>query len=189
MIRHSTPSDVPTIHEIINDAAIAYKGLIPEDRWHEPYMPLRELEEEIAAGVDFWVYEGENGDLFGVMGIQPVKDVSLIRHAYVKTGRRRGGIGTVLLKELMQKASTPVLIGTWKAAVWAITFYEKNAKSVMAITSIAWSHMIFSTVNGYTRKALNVRKIRFFTLLFPKSVASFRTFHGLFLFVFWATLP
>jgi len=126
MIRRSTSEEVPAIYEIINDAAAAYKGVIPADRWHEPYMPLSVLKAEIAAGVTFWVYEDENGEVLGVMGIQPVKDVCLIRHAYVRTTQRRGGIGTRLLKELMQKTSTPILIGTWKAAAWAIAFYEKN---------------------------------------------------------------
>jgi N-acetylglutamate synthase-like GNAT family acetyltransferase len=95
-------------------------------------MPLRELESEIAAGVDFWVYEDEAGEVLGVMGIQPVKDVNLIRHAYVKTRLRRGGVGTALLRELMQKASTPILIGTWKAATWAIAFYQKNGFSLVS---------------------------------------------------------
>ena len=92
MIRPCTDSDVPNILAIVNDAAQAYKGVIPPDRWHEPYMPLAELKEEIAAGVKFWGCE-EDGQLIGVMGMQPVKDVTLIRHAYVRTGMRNRGIG------------------------------------------------------------------------------------------------
>jgi N-acetylglutamate synthase-like GNAT family acetyltransferase len=126
MIRQCTQNDIPAIYEIINDAAQAYKGVIPVDRWHEPYMPLDELEREIASSVDFWVYENDQKEIFGVMGIQPVKDVTLIRHAYVKTKERRKGIGAELLSALMNKAATGVLIGTWRDATWALAFYEKN---------------------------------------------------------------
>jgi GNAT superfamily N-acetyltransferase len=126
MIRQCTPSDILEIYHIINDSAKAYKGVIPVDRWHEPYMPVDELRREIAGGVDFWAYIDEQGKMAGVMGIQPVKDVTLIRHAYVKTERRRKGIGAKILAELMKKATTEVLIGTWRDAAWAIAFYEKN---------------------------------------------------------------
>jgi GNAT superfamily N-acetyltransferase len=118
-------SDLPAIFEIINDAAQAYKGVIPADRWHEPYMPMAELESEIAKGVRFYGYTLE-GRLTGVMGIQDVKDVTLIRHAYVRTQSRRHGIGQALLEHLNALTPRPVLIGTWKAATWAIRFYEKN---------------------------------------------------------------
>ena len=118
-------SDLPAIFDIINDAAQAYKGVIPADRWHEPYMPIAELESEIAKGVRFYGYTLE-GRLVGVMGIQDVKDVTLIRHAYVRTPSRRHGIGQALLEHLNRLTPRPVLIGTWKAATWAIRFYEKN---------------------------------------------------------------
>lgn len=118
-------SDLPALFEIINDAAQAYKGAIPADRWHEPYMPMAELESEIAKGVRFYGYTLE-GRLIGVMGIQDVKDVTLIRHAYVRTQSRRHGIGQALLEHLNGLSPRPVLIGTWKAATWAIHFYEKN---------------------------------------------------------------
>ena len=118
-------SDLPALFEIINDAAQAYKGAIPADRWHEPYMPMAELESEIAKGVRFYGYTLE-GCLIGVMGIQDVKDVTLIRHAYVRTQSRRHGIGQALLEHLNGLTTRPVLIGTWKAATWAIRFYEKN---------------------------------------------------------------
>ena len=100
MIRPCTDSDVPNIFAIVNDAAQAYKGVIPADRWHEPYMPLEELKEEIAAGVKFWGYE-DGSQLIGVMGMQPVKEVTLIRHAYVKTEMRNRGIGGKLLAHLL----------------------------------------------------------------------------------------
>jgi GNAT superfamily N-acetyltransferase len=119
------PVDLPALFEIINDAAVAYKGVIPADRWHEPYMPMPELKSEIAKGVRFYGYTLD-GQLTGVMGIQDVKDVTLIRHAYVRTKQRRHGIGQALLEYLNQLSTRPVLIGTWKAASWAIRFYEKN---------------------------------------------------------------
>ncbi|WP_197027691.1 GNAT family N-acetyltransferase [Prevotella sp. 10(H)] len=125
MIRKCFDSDTETIYEIINDAAIAYKGQIPEDRWKEPYMPMDELLKEIEEGVGFYCYE-ENNEILGVMGIQDVKDVKLIRHAYVRTKKRKGGIGTQLLHFLTEKQDKPILIGTWKDATWAIDFYLKN---------------------------------------------------------------
>jgi len=99
--------------------------VIPADRWHEPYMPLAELEDEIAAGVRFWGYV-ENGRLVGVMGLQPVKDVTLIRHAYVKTTLRNHGIGGKLLNHLLGQIEGRILVGTWEAAGWAIRFYKKH---------------------------------------------------------------
>ena len=124
-IRPCIDSEFETIHEIINDAAQAYKGIIPEDRWKEPYMSGEELRHEMDEGVVFWGYE-ERGDLLGVMGIQPVQDVTLIRHAYVRTVRRNQGIGRKLLDALRDKTLHPVLVGTWATAVWAIRFYEKH---------------------------------------------------------------
>jgi len=125
MIRSCANSDVPEIFAIVNDAARAYQGVIPADRWHEPYMPLEELEEEIAAGVKFWGYADGN-QLVGVMGMQPVKDVTLIRHAYVKTEMRNRGVGGKLLAHLLQQIRGRILVGTWKAADWAVRFYEKH---------------------------------------------------------------
>ena len=124
MIRQCTESDFETIFEIINDAAIAYKGVIPSDRWKEPYMSGDELRHEISEGVRFWGYE-EEGQLLGVMGIQDVKDVTLIQHAYVRTAYRNKGIGGALLVFLRGHAIRTLLIGTWKDAVWAIRFYER----------------------------------------------------------------
>ncbi len=113
------------IYSIINDAARAYQGVIPEDRWKEPYMSSTELQRELDEGVVFWGYE-ENGALVGVMGIQHVQDVTLIRHAYVRTSRQKQGLGGQLLSALRAQTTRPMLVGTWEAATWAIHFYEKR---------------------------------------------------------------
>jgi len=128
MIRECREADFNTISEIINDAAQAYRGVIPEDRWHEPYMPIEELRCEIDDGVIFWGLE-DDGHLLGVMGIQYKGDVTLIRHAYVWTQSQTLGIGTKLLQHLERMTQKPILIGTWAAASWAISFYEKNGYS------------------------------------------------------------
>ncbi|MBN1889985.1 MAG: GNAT family N-acetyltransferase [Thermoflexales bacterium] len=125
MIRQCQEADFEAMYEIVNDAAQAYKGVIPQDRWHEPYMPRDELRHEIDAGVAFWGYE-EDGYLLGMMGIQDVQDVTLIRHAYVRTRQRKQGIGGKLLAHLRRQTRRPVLIGTWADATWAIRFYEKH---------------------------------------------------------------
>ncbi|TMH70179.1 MAG: GNAT family N-acetyltransferase [Betaproteobacteria bacterium] len=124
-------ADLPAVFEIINESALAYKGVIPADRWHEPYMSMAELKSEIAKGVRFYCCKLD-GRIAGVMGIQDVKDVTLIRHAYVRTKRRRHGIGRTLLEHLNQLSSRPVLIGTWKAASWAVRFYEKNGFTLVS---------------------------------------------------------
>jgi GNAT superfamily N-acetyltransferase len=119
-------SEFDTALNVINDAAIAYKGAIPADRWKEPYMPTEELQEEIQSGVQFYGLK-ENNVLVAVMGIQKVKDITLIRHAYVSTSHQRKGHGEKLLKHLLTIAATPViLVGTWKAAFWAVNFYGKQ---------------------------------------------------------------
>ena len=124
-IRPCEWTDFETLYEIINDAALAYRGIIPPDRWKEPYMSKDELRHEIADGVQFWGYE-EEGRLIGAMGLQDVKDVTLIRHAYVRTEKRGRGIGGELLSFLRKMATRPILVGTWAAAVWAVRFYEKH---------------------------------------------------------------
>lgn len=124
-IRPCTAADVPQIFSIVNDAARAYQGTIPSHHWREPYMPLAHLQQEIAEGVRFWGYEAD-GQLVGVMGMQGRRDVELIRHAYVKTTHRKGGIGGALLKHLESMTTKPILIGTWAAASWAIDFYQKH---------------------------------------------------------------
>jgi N-acetylglutamate synthase-like GNAT family acetyltransferase len=124
-IRPCEERDFDILYEIINDAAGAYRGIIPPDRWKEPYMSTDELQHEIEEGVLFWGYE-EDGALIGVMGIQDVQDVTLIRHAYVWTARRSQGIGGKLLSLLKKKTTHPILVGTWATAVWAVRFYEKH---------------------------------------------------------------
>jgi len=130
MIRECRESDFNTIFEIINDAAQAYKRVIPEDRWNEPYMPVEELMKEIEDAVIFWGLE-HDGQLLGVMGIQDKGDVTLIRHAYVWTRAQKTGIGTKLLQHLESMTEKPMLIGTWAAASWAISFYEKNGYTLV----------------------------------------------------------
>jgi N-acetylglutamate synthase-like GNAT family acetyltransferase len=125
MIRRCTEADFDAILAIVNEAARAYDGVIPADRYHEPYMPAGELRGEIDAGVEFWAWE-EDGALLGVMGIQEVKDVTLIRHAYVRTADQQRGIGAGLLASLRAQTTRPLLIGTWADAAWAIRFYEKH---------------------------------------------------------------
>ncbi len=125
MIRRCDDRDFEVTWAIINDGAEAYKGIIPADRWAEPYMSREKLQHEIDEGVVFWGYE-EGGTLVGVMGLQQVQDVTLIRHAYVRTGSQKRGIGAHLLSHLRELANRPVLIGTWAHAVWAIRFYERH---------------------------------------------------------------
>jgi len=124
-IRPCRDDERGAIFEIVNAAAEAYRGVIPEDRWHDPYMPMDELDGEIAAGVEFWGY-ADDGELLGIMGIQPVRDVNLIRHAYVVPESQGRGIGSALLEHLLGVATRPMLVGTWTAAEWAIRFYERH---------------------------------------------------------------
>jgi GNAT superfamily N-acetyltransferase len=130
-VRRSTAADVPAIFAIVNDAARAYRGVIPADRWHEPYMPKEELEREIAAGIDFWVAE-EGGKVLGVMGMQDKGDVALVRHAYTASAAQRKGIGSALLRHIERLTPKPVLIGTWADAKWAIDFYVRNGYTVVS---------------------------------------------------------
>jgi GNAT superfamily N-acetyltransferase len=124
-IRPCRDDERTAILAIVNTAAEAYRGVIPEDRWSEPYMDRRELDDEIAEGVVFWGYEAD-GALIGVMGIQPVDDVDLIRHAYVLPGSQRHGVGRALLLHLRRLTARRMLVGTWAAADWAIGFYRRN---------------------------------------------------------------
>jgi GNAT superfamily N-acetyltransferase len=124
LIRPCDARDFNAIHAIINDGAQAYKGIIPADRWTEPYMSTEHLQHEIDKGVIFWGYDN-NDALAGVMGIQDVQDVTLIRHAYVRTANQKQGIGAHLLSHLRDLTDRPVLIGTWADAIWAINFYQK----------------------------------------------------------------
>jgi N-acetylglutamate synthase-like GNAT family acetyltransferase len=130
MIRCCEDRDFEEIWDIVNDGAGAYKGVIPEDCWKEPYMSREELRHEMRDGVMFWGYE-QHGHLAGVMGLQSVKDVVLIRHAYIRTQAQKHGIGGQLLLHLRLLAHAPVLVGTWAAASWAIHFYEKHGFRVV----------------------------------------------------------
>ena len=124
VIRQCESGDLQVMYEIVNDAAQVYRGVIPEDRWQEPYMPMEELQHEIDDGVVFWGYE-VSGELVGIMGIQYVQDVTLIRHAYVRTDCQGQGIGGKLLSHLCTLTERPILIGTWADATWAVRFYQK----------------------------------------------------------------
>ena len=130
VIRRCTDDDVPAIDAIINEAASAYRGVIPADCWHEPYMTRADLVGEIAAGVAFWGWEN-GGTLVGVMGLQHVRDVTLIRHAYVRPSHQGHGIGGALLSRLAAQTDRPLLIGTWADAHWAIRFYERHGFRVV----------------------------------------------------------
>jgi GNAT superfamily N-acetyltransferase len=125
VVWHCGEDDFEDIWSIINDGAQAYRGIIPADRWADPYMSREKLRHEIDDGVVFWGYE-ESGALAGVMGLQGVEDVTLVRHAYVRTASQRQGIGAQLLAHLRALASGPVLIGTWADARWAIRFYQRH---------------------------------------------------------------
>ena len=124
-IRPSRDDEHDAILAVVNAAAEAYRGVIPADRWSEPYMPLDELDAAIAAGVEFWACEA-GAELVGVMGMQPVRDVDLIRHAYVAPAHQGRGIGGALLRHLLRGSTRPTLVGTWAAAEWAIRFYEHH---------------------------------------------------------------
>jgi len=124
-IRRCRDDERPAILAIVNAAAEAYRGVIPADRWREPYMPAHELDDEIAAGVAFWGSEVD-GELAGIMGIQPVRDVALIRHAYTAPASQGQGIGGALLEALVTRSTGPILVGTWAAAEWAIRFYRRH---------------------------------------------------------------
>jgi GNAT superfamily N-acetyltransferase len=130
-IRPCRADERDAIFAIVNAAAEAYRGVIPADRWHEPYMPAQQLDAEIAAGVEFWGYE-EDGLLLGVMGAQAVRDVDLIRHAYVLPERQGEGVGGALLERLVAAATRRLLVGTWAAAEWAIRFYERHGFELLA---------------------------------------------------------
>jgi len=133
MIRPCTEKDFKAIFKVVNDAAEAYRGIIPEDCWKDPYLLKSELRIEIDSGVIFWGYE-KKGELLGVMGIQHVIDVSLIRHAYVRTAQQHQGIGRKLSRHMENQTKRLLLVGTWSAATWAIRFYEKNGFTLVTPT-------------------------------------------------------
>jgi len=145
MIRKCKDTDFEAILRIINDGARAYRGVIPEDCWHDPYMRPEELGCEIRDGVLFWGYEKEDC-LTAVMGIQDRGDVTLIRHAYVRTSLRQQGIGGRLLRFLEAIITKPILIGTWSAATWAIAFYEKSGYRLLEREEKDWLLMTYWTI-------------------------------------------
>jgi GNAT superfamily N-acetyltransferase len=124
-IRRCRDNETATILAIVNAAAVAYRDVIPADRWHDPYMSSAHLARDIAAGVEFWGYELE-GSLIGVMGMQSVRDVDLIRHAYVRPGSQRLGVGAALISHLRELSTRRMLVGTWADAAWAIRFYQRE---------------------------------------------------------------
>ncbi|MCL6622866.1 MAG: GNAT family N-acetyltransferase [Syntrophobacterales bacterium] len=128
--RRLTPGDLEALWAVINDGARAYAGVIPADCWHDPYMSRAELTREIAAGVEFWGLAAQ-GDLVAVMGRQDKGEVVLLRHAYVRTAWQRQGLGSRLLVHLRQEVRRPLLVGTWRAATWAIRFYERHGFSLL----------------------------------------------------------
>src|SRR3954469_8145444 len=131
-VRECAGEDRPAILAIVNAAAEAYRGVIPADRWREPYMPREELDGEIAAGVAFWGYEAD-GELVGVMGIQSLGEVDLIRHAYVSPGSQRRGVGGALLEHFARSSTRRMLVGTWSAADWAIRFYRRHGFELVSL--------------------------------------------------------
>ena len=131
-VRRAGADDFASMLAIINAAEVAYRDVIPSDRWHEPYMPADQLASEIDAGVEFWVAH-EAGRVLGVMGIQDKGEVALVRHAYVDPSLQRGGVGTRLLRHVIGLTAKPVLIGTWAAATWAIDFYRRNGFRVVDV--------------------------------------------------------
>ncbi len=135
-IRPCAEHENQAIMAIINEAAMAYKGVIPADRWHDPYMPSDELEAEIAAGVRFTGYTID-GLLVGVMGIQSVRNVRLIRHAYVLSNYQGHGIGSALINQLRGNGTSPILVGTWAAAAWAMGFYRRHGFALVPETVTA----------------------------------------------------
>jgi N-acetylglutamate synthase-like GNAT family acetyltransferase len=131
MIRECKESDFTMMLETINDAAQAYKGIIPVECWNEPYISYEELMCEIEDGVVFWCLE-QDKQLLGIMGVQDKGELTLIRHAYIRTQAQKLGIGTRLLRHMENTTEKPILIGTWAAAIWAISFYKKNGYTLVS---------------------------------------------------------
>lgn len=140
-IRPCHDGDLTTIVAIVNAAALAYRGVIPADQWHEPYMPLEDLHREVTAGIAFWGLEID-GELAGVMGIQPVQDVDLIRHAYVMPACQRLGVGAALITYIRAQSARRILVGTWAAATWAIAFYRRHG---FELVSPEWNSALLKT--------------------------------------------
>ncbi len=131
MIRECTDKDFDEILAVINDGATAYRDVIPADCYHEPYMSKQDLRIALKEGITFWAKENDEA-ICGIMGIQNVDDVTLIRHAYVRTSQQRNGVGSKLLSHLLRLANLPVLVGTWRAADWAIQFYRQHGFEILS---------------------------------------------------------
>ena len=131
LIRPCTPDELDEVCAVVNDAAVAYRGVIAADRWKEPYMSASELRDEVNHGIVFWGAFDERG-LVAVMGLQHVADVALIRHAYTRTARQGAGLGKALLAHVAGQTDRPVLVGTWTAATWAIRFYQSHGFRLVA---------------------------------------------------------
>lgn len=130
MIRLCRPDDIQSVCAIINEAATAYRGVIPDDCWHDPYMPMDEIQREVAT-MTFYGFE-QDGRLVGVIGYQPLSDVTLLRHLYVETARQRSGLGSELLRHVVGLTATPrLLVGMWADAPWAIRFYQRQGFSLL----------------------------------------------------------
>ncbi|HKY20271.1 MAG TPA: GNAT family N-acetyltransferase [Vicinamibacterales bacterium] len=136
-IRLCRVDEHPAILAIVNAAAERYRGVIPADCWHDPYMPFDQLENDIAGGVTFWGYDDGHDGLLGVMGIQAVREVELIRHAYIRPGEQGRGVGGTLLRYLENRSRRQILIGTWANAEWAIHFYQKHGYQLAPSTETA----------------------------------------------------
>jgi GNAT superfamily N-acetyltransferase len=152
VIRKCRDSDLSAILAIINAGAEAYHGVIPQECWHVPYMPVSELREEIAAGVFFWGYEVERR-LVGVMGIQQSGDVDFLRHAYVLPAFQRQGIGTQLIAHLRSQSIRPMLVGTWADAHWAIRFYQREGFTLLPREQIAQVLKKYWTISEHQAQA------------------------------------
>ena len=161
-IRLCRDDERDAILSIVNAAAEAYRGVIPADRWHEPYMPDDELDREHSTGVVFWGYE-DRGRLIGVMGLQDVREVSLIRHAYVAPAKQRAGVGGKLLAHLLGMSTKPMLVGTWAAATWAIRFYQRHGFALVSPqrkTALLNSYWTIPERQSKPRSCSPIRRIR-----------------------------
>jgi len=160
MIRKVSPAEVNAVLDVVNDAAQAYKNVIPADCWKEPYMTMVELTEEIERGVEFYGYY-EDARLIAVMGIQFVRDLTLIRHAYVSTDHQRRGLGKILLRHLLGLAGAgEVLVGTWKTASWAVRFYEKNGFALIPLESQSKLRQYWTIPDRQAETSVVLRLIR-----------------------------
>ncbi len=174
-MRPCRPEEAGEILDVVNDGARAYRGVIPDDCWHEPYMTAEYLGHELADGVVFWGVEA-GGRLAGVMGIQEAGDVTLIRHAYTRSAARGGGLGRALIVHLLAEARSPALVGTWNAATWAVRFYERNGfRAVTPPDSAALLGRYWKITDRQTATSLVLASDRWFTAA-GKEVPEYRSY-------------